>query len=57
MAVVFGCAIPIVAIITEHQRKVRQAELDNELKRDLIAQGRTPDEIETILEMSSERGA
>jgi hypothetical protein len=56
VASVFGCLIPIVAIITEHQRKIRQAELDNELKRDLLAQGRTPEEIQTILEMSSERG-
>jgi hypothetical protein len=56
VATAFGCLIPIVAIITEHLRKVRQAELDNELKRDLLAQGKTPEEIQEILEMTSERG-
>jgi hypothetical protein len=54
--VVFGCLIPIIAIITEHQRKVRQAELDNKLKLDLLALGKTPEEIQMILEMPSERG-
>lgn len=53
---VFGCMVPIIGIITEHQRKLRQAELDFELKRDLLAQGRSPDEMERVLEMSSERG-
>lgn len=53
---VFGCLIPIVAIVTDHFRKVRQAELDYQLKRDLLAQGKTPDEIEMVLEMTSERG-
>lgn len=54
--VVFGCLIPIVAIITDHQRKVRQDELDNELKRNLVAQGKTPEEIQEILDATSERG-
>jgi hypothetical protein len=54
--VVFGCLIPIFAIITEHVRKLRRAEMDHELKRDLLAQGKTADEIQTILETSSERG-
>lgn len=56
VAAACGCLIPIVAIITDHLRKTRQAELDNELKRDLTAQGRTPEEIQEILQMSSERG-
>ncbi|MCO6044516.1 hypothetical protein NG895_11425 [Aeoliella sp. ICT_H6.2] len=51
---VLGCLVPIVAIITDHQRKLRQAELDHELKRELLAQGRTPDEIQQILESTSE---
>lgn len=53
---VLGCLIPIIAIMTEHVRKVRQAEVDNELKRDMLAQGKTPEEIQEILEMTSERG-
>ena len=52
---VFGCLIPIVAIITEHHRKARQAELDFELKRDLLAQGRSLEEIQEILEAASGR--
>lgn len=54
--VVFGCLIPISAIITTHLQKVRQAELDNQLKRDLVAQGKSPEEIEAILAGSSEVG-
>ncbi|MEM9656748.1 MAG: hypothetical protein AAF961_00170 [Planctomycetota bacterium] len=53
---VFGCLIPITAIVTDHQRKVRQAELDNELKHDLLSQGKDAKEIQAILEASSDRG-
>lgn len=53
IAVVGGCAIPILTIVLQHQRQLRQAELDNQLKRDLVAQGRSADEIQAILEMSS----
>lgn len=56
VAAVCGMLIPIVAIITDHQRKVRQAELDHELKRELLAQGKSLEEIHEILQMSSERG-
>ncbi len=50
---VFGCLIPIVAITTEHLRKVRQAELDADLKRDLIAQGKSAEEIQMILDATT----
>lgn len=53
---VMGCLIPVLAIIADHQRKVRQAELDHQLKRDLAAQGKSPEEIQEILEISSEPG-
>lgn len=54
VAVVLGCAIPLVAIITEQQRKARRAEMDYELKRELLAQGKSPEEIQAVLDMSSE---
>lgn len=57
VSVFFGCAIPLVAIVVEHQRKSRRAELDYELKRDMLAQGRTPEEIQAVLDMTSVRKA
>lgn len=56
VATAVGCLIPIVAIVAEHRRKIHQAELDYQLKRDLLAQGKSTDEIQAILEMTSERG-
>lgn len=53
--VVCGCLIPVTAIITSHLQKVRQAELDNQLKRDLVAQGKSTDEIQSILRATSDR--
>ena len=53
LATIIGCLIPITAIVTEHQRKARQAELDNELKRDLVAQGRSAEEIQAVLDARS----
>jgi hypothetical protein len=49
--------IPIVAIIfgtvTSYMHKVRQAELDAQLKHEMLERGMSADEIRTVLEASS----
>lgn len=54
IAVLLGCAIPIVVLVTDHQRKARQAELDHQLKSEMIAQGKSPEEIQAMLNMKAE---
>jgi Tfp pilus assembly protein PilN len=51
-----GPLIAITAIVSEQWRKARQRQLDHELKAELIAQGRSADEIERILSATSSPG-
>jgi hypothetical protein len=57
IVVCMALIIPIVAIIfgtvTEYLRKVRIAEVDATLKRDMLERGMTPEQIKTVLESTS----
>jgi hypothetical protein len=48
-----GGIIAVVSIVGEYLRKSHQVSQETALKRDLIAQGRSADEIERILQASS----
>lgn len=50
---VVGGLIAITAIITEGLRKSHQISVENQLKRDLIAQGRSAEDVERILSASA----
>jgi len=54
VAVVAGLAIAIVAIATSAWRRVRLAEIDASLKHKMLDKGLSPDEIEQVLEASSQ---
>lgn len=45
----FGITIPIVAIIARYWYAVRKTEAEAALKRELVAAGFTPDEIERVV--------
>lgn len=53
IAVVAGCAIPIVAIVGGVWRKVAIVTSENDLKRRMIDRGMSADEIEKVLNASS----
>lgn len=50
---VVGGIVALVAIIAENWRKAHVANQEVSLKRDLVAQGRSPDDIERILQATS----
>jgi hypothetical protein len=50
-AIVLICVVPAIA---HHWWKVRQAELDAELKRQMLERGMSAEEIRTVLESSSQ---
>ncbi len=49
IAIVMACLIPIVGIIASYWYKIHKARSDNELKRTMVDQGLSADEIERIL--------
>lgn len=50
---VIGGVVALVSIVGESMRKAHQASLDNTLKRELVAQGRSAEDIERILSASA----
>ncbi len=50
-------AVPVTAIIAHFWHASIKVRSENELKRTMIEQGRSPDEIERVLGMKSGKGA
>ncbi len=48
-----GCAIPIVAIVSVCWYKIAKATSENDLKRRMVEQGMSADEIERVLTAKS----
>jgi hypothetical protein len=48
-----GGVVALVSILGDYIRRAHQASLDNTLKRELVAQGRSAEDIERILSASS----
>ncbi len=59
IVVVLAMLIPIFGIIfgtvTQYLSAIRRAELDAELKREMLARGMSADEIKTVIEASPQR--
>ncbi len=55
LAIVMGCLTGMTAIVASQWRKFRRDELEIALKQDLVNQGRTPEEIRTIIEATAEK--
>ena len=53
IAVVMGCAIPIVAIIGGIWHRVEHIKSDNELKRRMVERGMSAEEIERVMASGS----
>ena len=49
IAVIMGCLVPIVGVIAHFWYKGHKARSDNDLKRALVEQGMSVEEIEQIL--------
>jgi hypothetical protein len=49
LGVVFGCSIPLVAIVSAFWFKVEKTRSDNDLKRRMVERGMTVEEIERVL--------
>ena len=53
IAIIMGCLIPIVGIISSYWYKVHKVRAENNLKRMLAERGMSADEIERIVAASS----
>ena len=49
IAIIMGCLIPIVAVISTYWAKARKAESDNRLKRSLVERGMSVGDIERVM--------
>ena len=49
LAVVFGCSIPIIAIIAGSWFSIEKMKSNNALKRDMIGRGMSAEEIQAVL--------
>lgn len=49
IAVIMGCLIPIASIIASFWYKAQKVQSENELKRTLVEQGLSADDIERII--------
>ena len=49
LGVVFGCAIPIIAIIGVFWYKIAKTTSENDLKRRMVERGMSAEEIERVL--------
>ena len=49
IAIIMGCLIPIVSIISSFWYKAHKAQSENQLKRTLVERGLSVDEIERII--------
>ncbi len=56
IAILMGCLIPIVGIISSYWYKAQKVRYEHQLKRTLIERGASADEIERILAAGSKQG-
>ena len=49
LAIVFGCSIPIVAIVASTWASIEKTKANNALKGDMVRQGMSAAEIERVL--------
>jgi hypothetical protein len=52
---VFGLSIPILAIVKDYLVRVREAELDANLKQEMLQRGMSAEEIRMVIEARSRR--
>jgi hypothetical protein len=50
VAIVGGVAIAIIAVVSSHAVKARQAELEAALKQDMLNRGMSAEEIQRVIE-------
>ena len=55
LSIVLGCAIPLAAIIGAFWYHVEKVKSNNELKREMIEQGRSVEEIERVMAAGREK--
>ncbi|MCZ6817352.1 MAG: hypothetical protein O7F76_11755 [Planctomycetota bacterium] len=53
IAIVSGCAIPVVAIVSSTWYKLERAKTDNKLKQQMVERGMSADEIERVVSAAS----